>query len=429
MDLPNLPGGAGGNFMEQFLADLLRMMGSGMGGASAKVDMARAMAQGVATGGEAEGNVDPLARLAVESVLPVAELHVQEITGLPVEGRLQVDAVGPGAWAQQTVEDWAYVLEVAGQMPPPDQPPPSAEDEGPGSGIGEFLAQAMSTMGPVLAAMQLGSAVGHLARSTLGQYELPVPRPDTRRGRLLVVPANLDRFAADWSLPPEDVRLWVCLRDVTVHAVLARPSVADRYRQLLTAVARTTAEDNARALHGMEGLDLGNPEALQHLLGEPEALLASEPSPARQRAVDELAAASLALAGYVEHVLDRAAARLLGGRGALGEAWRRWQVARDASDRAAEALLGLDLGPGQVDLGTAFVAGVVERAGDDALARMWTSGAALPTPSEIEAPGLWLERIALVDLGPGDGGPPAGGDDQPGDDQPGDDRPGDDRPG
>lgn len=397
-----MPGGPGGNFMEQFLADLLRMMGSGMGAASAKVDMARAMAQGVATGGEPEGNVDPLARMAVESVLQVAELHVAEITGLPVEGRLQVDAVGAGSWAQQTVDDWAYILEVAGQaaVVPPRQ---AEEDGGPGAGIGEFLAQAMSTMGPVLAAMQLGSAVGHLARTTMGQYELPVPRPDGRRGRLLVVPANLDRFAADWSLSPDDVRLWVCLRDVTVHAALGRAPVADRFRDLLAAVARTTAEDNARALHGMEGLDLGNPEALQQLLGEPEALLGTEPSPGRRRAADELAAASLALAGYVEHVLDRAAARLLGGRGALGEAWRRWQVDRDASDRAAEALLGLDLGPAQVDRGSAFVAGVVARAGDDALGRLWSDAAGLPTPAEIDAPGLWLERTALAGLDrPGD---------------------------
>lgn len=396
-----MPGG--GNFMEQFLADLLRMMGSGMGAASAKSDMARAMARGVAGDGQPEANVDPLERIAIEELLHVAELHVGEITGLPTTGanRLQVNAVGPATWAWQTVDDWAFVLDGAGQPPTASSAvatPPASNlfgEDASGAGIGEFLSQAMATMGPVLAAMQLGSAVGHLARQTLGQYELPVPRPDSQRHRLLMVPANADRFAADWSLPDQDVRLWVCLRDTTIHAVLNQPEIADRFRQLLLAVARTTSQDNTRMLGGLEGLDLSNPESLQQLLGDPESLLGAEVSPARQRAADELTAASAALTGYVEYVLDQAAARLLGGRGALGEAWRRRQVDRDMSERAAEMLLGLDLEPTQVDRGSAFVAGVLERAGEPGLSRLWAKGSALPTPAEIDAPGLWLERIDL----------------------------------
>ena len=104
-----------------------------------------------------------------------------------------------------------------------------------------------------------------------------------------------------------------------------------------------------------------------------------------------------ALLGYVEHILDLAATRLLGGRGAIAEAWRRRQVDRESADRAAELLLGLDLGPAQIDRGHAFVRGVFERAGDAGLARLWSSRHTLPTPAEIDAPGLWLERIDLPD--------------------------------
>ena len=45
----------------------------------------------------------------------------------------------------------------------------------------DLLNKVMATMGPMLAAMQLGSAVGHLARTTMGSYELPIPRPDSSR--------------------------------------------------------------------------------------------------------------------------------------------------------------------------------------------------------------------------------------------------------
>ena len=60
-----------------------------------------------------------------------------------------------------------------------------------------------------------------------------------------------------------------------------------------------------------------------------------------------------------------------------------------------ERLFGLELGQAQYDRGQAFVRGVLERAGDDGLNRLWRSAAELPTPAEIDAPGLWLARIDL----------------------------------
>ena len=37
------------------------------------------------------------------------------------------------------------------------------------------------------------------------------------------------------------------------------------------------------------------------------------------------------------------------------------------------------------------------RAGDQGLARLWSSPHTLPTPAEVDAPGLWLERIDLTE--------------------------------
>jgi uncharacterized protein (DUF2342 family) len=38
---------------------------------------------------------------------------------------------------------------------------------------------------------------------------------------------------------------------------------------------------------------------------------------------------------------------------------------------------------------------VFERAGEDGVARLWHSAKDLPTPAELDAPGLWLARIDL----------------------------------
>jgi uncharacterized protein (DUF2342 family) len=41
------------------------------------------------------------------------------------------------------------------------------------------------------------------------------------------------------------------------------------------------------------------------------------------------------------------------------------------------------------------VSGVLEREGEDGLRRLWDGDEQLPTPPEVDAPGLWLARISL----------------------------------
>jgi putative hydrolase len=391
-------GPGGGNFFTQLLGDLVSLMGTG--GANDRVELARRFAQGVASAGQVEANVDPVERIRLEELLRVAELHVAELTGIAATGDgapLSVDAVAPGTWALRTAEDWAFVLDAM-SVPPPagsaDEPhEPDTEPGDPGAVLGKLMAG----MTPMLAALQLGSAVGHLARTTLGQYEIPIWRP---RPALLVVPANLRRFAEDWSLPIDDVSLWVSLREVTVHAVLGRPHVRQRITELLGEVVGGMAGEAAGVMERLQHLDPSDPDALAGLLADPDRLM-GDTSPARARAAAALKAVVAPLLGYVEHVLDGTATRLLGGRGALTEAWRRRQVDRDSPSRTAEALFGMDLGPATVAEGVEFVSGVLDRAGEAGLSRLWSSRFTLPTPAELAAPGLWLERTSYVpDEGP-----------------------------
>jgi len=123
-------------------------------------------------------------------------------------------------------------------------------------------------------------------------------------------------------------------------------------------------------------------------------------SPAQRAMLPTLEALVAALEGYVDHVVDRAGRRLIGSYESLAEALRRRRVDRAEGERLVERLFGLELGQAQYDRGAAFASGVVERAGEEALARLWESARALPTPAEVDAPGLWLARIDLPDDGP-----------------------------
>jgi putative hydrolase len=118
-------------------------------------------------------------------------------------------------------------------------------------------------------------------------------------------------------------------------------------------------------------------------------------SPRHAEILPWLEALVAVLEGYVDHVMDQVGHGLVGSYGQITEAVRRRRVEASPQDRFVERLLGLELTQDRFDRGSAFVAGVVERAGPEGLERLWSSPETLPTPNEVDAPGLWLARIDL----------------------------------
>jgi uncharacterized protein (DUF2342 family) len=131
------------------------------------------------------------------------------------------------------------------------------------------------------------------------------------------------------------------------------------------------------------------------IFGDPSNLLPGATSAELERVRAELDAITAAVAGYAEHVTSVIAARLIGNTTPIGEAMRRRRVSRGDGETVAESLFGLRLDQAQIDRGAAFVAGVLQRSGELQLAKMWTDAGSLPTPAEVDAPGLWLARIEL----------------------------------
>jgi putative hydrolase len=398
-----------GNPFQSLLGDLMNMLGSN---GPDSWEMTRAFALNVATGGSPEANVEPLQRIQVEQLSRVAELNVIEATGMPVapDGRrLTCVPVGRGDWTARALESWRPVLAEMARPPDPgaaaQESPESGLDPGldPTGGMAAMLGQWASAVGPMFFGLQIGSVVGHLSHRTLGQYPLALPWAPS--DELLLVTANIAEFARDWSLPEEEALLWVCARELATNTVLTRPAVRARVLELLHAYAESQAsaqQDLAGRLRGLTagddaelpgaGMDL---ESLQGMFGDPEALLGDLLTPESRRTSDQLTALAVVVDAYADHIASVVGATLVGAHAQLAEAWYRRRTERGKGEEAAGALFGLDLDQPQVDRGRAFVAGVVERAGEGSLARLWSPVRNLPTPAEVDAPGLWLERIDL----------------------------------
>jgi putative hydrolase len=256
----------------------------------------------------------------------------------------------------------------------------------------------MQMIGPMMLGMTAGSMVGHLAQRSLGQYDLPIPRP--LGDELLVVPRNIDEFGEAWSLPLDDLRLWVCLHDVAHHAVLGVPHVRERLLSLLHQYLAGFESASAPLEERLGELELHDPSSMsdiESVFGDPETLLGAIQSPEQRALLPQLEAITAVIVGYVDHVMDEIGTGLLQSYDMLTEALRRRRVEAAPSDRFVERLFGLELTQQQYERGAAFIEGVAERAGEAGLARLWESERVLPTPAEVDAPGLWLARIELPD--------------------------------
>lgn len=380
-----------------FLGDLARMLGQQGGMAW---DTARQLAVAVATEGESEANVDPVERMSIEQLARVADLHVADVTGLStsLSGRpVQVVPVNRTAWVTASLDAYRPLMERLAESLGPVQ----VEDpEAPADPMSGMLAGMMQAMQPMMLAMTAGSMVGHLARRNLGQYDLPIPRPGTGAGAddlLLVVP-NLDEFAAEWSLQRDDLRLWVCVHEIAHHAVFAVPHVRARMSELLDQHLSSFQNDPSALERHLGELDLTDPSglsSLQEVFGSPEVVLGAITSPQQQALRPQIDALVAVVVGVVDHVLDVVGAKLIGSYSMLTEALRRRRVEAAESDRFVERLFGLELVQATYDRGSAFVAGVLEREGEEGLRKLWSSPEHLPTPNEVDAPGLWLARISL----------------------------------
>ena len=151
-----------------------------------------------------------------------------------------------------------------------------------------------------------------------------------------------------------------------------------------------------RALGDVDPSDPTGMEAVQRLFTDPEVLLgAAVVAGPGARSGPGSTPSSPPSSGWVDHVMDRVGGGLVGSYAQVTEAVRRRRVETSAADRFVERLFGLNLTQARSTCGAPFVDGVVERAGEEGLARLWAEPDDLPTPAELAAPGLWLARIDL----------------------------------
>jgi putative hydrolase len=356
-------------------------------------DAARQFAAMAATGGNSEPNVDPAARIALENLSRIVEMHVADITGFE-SAFPALSVVTPGVWAQRTLDAYRPLFtELAtalGQRPTTD---PAATDP-----MMSMMAGLSQMMAPSMMGMAIGSMIGRMASRAFGQYDLPIPREGTS---LLLVPPTIDTFANEWSLPADEMRIWVVAQELIAHTLFSIESLRLDFSALVRRHAGAFRPDPSAVIDKLAALesgdDSGDPmQAIQRAFSDPALLLGAVQSPDQALLAPQLDAAVAAVVGYVDYLADAVAARTIGGEALrIAEAVRRRRVESSTEDIYVQRLLGLQLDVAHVQRGKAFIGGVVDRVGERDLRSLFSRPNALPTPAELEAPGLWIARLSL----------------------------------
>jgi coenzyme F420 biosynthesis associated uncharacterized protein len=268
------------------------------------------------------------------------------------------------------------------------------------------LDRAGDGLGPLRPAVQifLGLAVttevavvlGYLAQRVLGQYELVLldDAADPSPPRLLFVLPNLGQAVENFGAQEGEFMTWVTLHEVT-HAVqfAAVPwlhgHVAGLVRELLKSAELRM--DTPRKLHLPSRAEIrrvGN--ALRR--GDLVSIFTNS---TERETLDRVQAVMAVIEGHAEHVMDAVAPDLLPSLPKLRAAIDRRRKSQTGLSRLLAKLLGLELKMRQYEQGKFFCDAIVQRAGTEALVRVFSAPEALPTLAELLDPPAWLRRVDL----------------------------------
>ncbi len=371
-------------------------------------EVARQTASWVALEGRPEPTIGAADGKQFEEFVHAAQTLVVAETGLYATFSAPIQTVGPQGWVDLHLVALRPVLEALAEtlgeaMRTSGDEPDADEDLSamfPGLPAGLPIGDVLRMVAPALLGVQAGSMIGYLAQHAFGRYDLPLPTgalPDGDEPSLCFVVPNVDGFEQEWTLPRDDLRFYLALHEVVHAAVRSVPWVRGRLLRLAVEYVSSYEIDPSAFEAEFGALDPSDPSSLESMTASPERILGAMQSARQAAPREELQRLTSVIEGYADNVTERVGRRLIPTFERIHEAMLRHRVERGEAERFIEGLLGLKLERAHYERGQAFCEGVVERVGVEGLNRLWESEAMLPTPNELEAPGLWLARIDLPD--------------------------------
>ncbi|KQV24273.1 MULTISPECIES: zinc-dependent metalloprotease [unclassified Kitasatospora] len=358
-------------------------------------DLARDIARQTVVAEQPEGkskdrSVSATERSAVAEAVRLADLWLDSATEFP-SGAGTAVAWSRAEWIEATLPVWKDLVD------------PVAERVG--NAMGGVLPEEMQAMaGPLMGMMrsmggamfgtQIGQALGALAAEVVGSTDVGLPLAPA--GKAALLPQNVAEFGEGLSIPVDEVRLYLALREAAHQRLFAHvPWLRAHLFGAVEAYARGIKVDTTRMEELVGQLDPANPEALQEALAN--GLLQPEDTPEQKAALARLETALALVEGWVDAVVHAAAEPHLPQAGALRETVRRRRAAGGPAEQTFATLVGLELRPRRLRDASRLWASLADARGVEGRDALWEHPDMLPTAADLDDPDGFVHR------GSGDG--------------------------
>lgn len=336
-------GGGLGDMLNQFGA-MLSGMGSSMnspdGSGPVNYDMAERIAR------QQLGSEKPISdedKRAVEESVRLAELWIDEHTSLPTASA-STQAWNAQTWLNETMPMWKRMVSPVAQHMADAQleslPEEAREMMGP-------IANMMTQMSGMNFGMQLGHALGDLARQALtgSDFGLPV----APAGVNAILPHNIQSIARDLKVPSQEVLVYIAAREAARQRLFKHvPWLVERLVSSVEEYAIGLEIDTSHLEEATRELNLesGDPEAIQDAIGKLQGMDLSPRITSRNAAAVTRLETLLALVeGWVEYVVNEALSTRIPSTPAMARAWQNRRNSGALLKRHSPRLSALNSAP------------------------------------------------------------------------------------
>jgi putative hydrolase len=333
---------------------------------------------------------------AVAEALRTADLWLDRVTDLAA-ATARTEAWSRADWVENTLPTWRGVVEpiaesVSAAMATALTSQTPEEMRG---AVGAALPM-MRSMGGSFFGMQLGQAIGALAREVVGSGDTGLPLLEA--GRTALLPTNVEAFGQGLELPGDEVRLYLALREAAAARLVAGvPWLRAHLLALVSDYARGIQIDTDRIEQAVREIDPTDPEAMQQALSQ--GLFEPERTPEQQAALNRLEVALALTEGWVDEVVNAAAANTLPHAVALRETVRRRRASGGPAEHTFASLVGLELRPRRLREAAAVWAALTEHRGASGRDRLWQHPDLVPTEEAFTDPASFARPAATAGTG------------------------------
>jgi putative hydrolase len=394
-NLPGMPGGAGGsgNPLEglfgamnpgdlgaafQQLGQMLSFDGGPVNWGLAK-DIARQAVMQPAEDGSKDRSVGESERTAVAEAVRLADLWLDSATSLQ-SGANSAVAWSRAEWIEATLPAWKELVDPVAERVAAAMggvvPEEMQAMAGPLLGV-------MRSMGGAMFGTQIGQALGALAAEVVGSTDVGLPLGPA--GKAALLPQNIDAFGEGLSVPADEVRLYLALREAAHQRLFAHvPWLRQHLFGAVEAYARGIKVDASRLEDLVGQIDPSNPESMQEAMAG--GLFQPEDTPEQKAALARLETALALVEGWVDAVVHAAAAPHLPHAPALRETLRRRRASGGPAEQTFATLVGLELRPRRLRDASRLWASLGDARGTDGRDALWAHPDMLPTAGDLDDP-------------------------------------------